>query len=276
MPKIIKPFSRQGHFTIFDNFILDEIMPQLGPNAWKVLCFIIRKTIGWQKDNDSLSFSQIKTGTGIKNNTTVSKALNDLEDFELGALIKRRRFDQAWTSNNYSLNRELAINVSSTEIVPDSGTEIVPESGTEIVHTKAKRKKGNKSDPLTDIFLGQGTTPTQPAPNPVPDDAWLKYGDQAVEIYARLCGNLGQTAQERATRKNIIAGFASEQNPFLPDLWETSINESLAAGVGPRNIARFIEVYKVGGQYQTWLKKKYPVKAAKSTNGNTGLSREIW
>jgi hypothetical protein len=40
----IKPFADQGNFTAIHNYVFDVIMPSLPPNAWKVLCFVIRKT----------------------------------------------------------------------------------------------------------------------------------------------------------------------------------------------------------------------------------------
>ena len=51
----IRPFARQGHFTVFDNAVLDIVMPTLSGSEWKLLSFVIRKTIGWQKNADALS-----------------------------------------------------------------------------------------------------------------------------------------------------------------------------------------------------------------------------
>ena len=45
----IKPFARPG-FTMFNNYILEHIMPDLSANSWKVLCVAIRQTIGWQDE----------------------------------------------------------------------------------------------------------------------------------------------------------------------------------------------------------------------------------
>lgn len=147
----VKPFSGQGKYTIFDNIILDQIMPTLKPNSWKVLCLIIRKTRGWNKEWDTLSFNQIKTGTGIKNNSTLSGAIRQLEKERF---IIVHRCGELQDANKYSLNTGLEIEIISTvgtenvpnndvidtEIVPDDkpiGTETVPSVGTEIVPTKA-------------------------------------------------------------------------------------------------------------------------------------------
>ena len=62
MGEKIKPLARPG-WTMFNNYILDHIMPDLSPNAWKVLCVAIRRTIGWIDES---------TETGRKEQDAVS------------------------------------------------------------------------------------------------------------------------------------------------------------------------------------------------------------
>jgi len=73
-----KPFAPTTNYTKIDNSLLDEIMPTLKPTHWQVLCFIVRKTKGWQKEEDAISYSQIMDGTGISSKSTVSSALSNL------------------------------------------------------------------------------------------------------------------------------------------------------------------------------------------------------
>lgn len=121
----IRPFDEQGRYTEFHNYVLDCLMPQLSPNAWKCLCFIIRKTKGWHKDSDDLSFSQIKKGTGIKSDPTVSKALKELE--QASCILVKRKPDDQWASNTYRLNTALEITVDNQEPTIDSiAEELVP------------------------------------------------------------------------------------------------------------------------------------------------------
>ena len=141
----VRPFYNQNGYTELNNYVLDYIMPKLSPNAWKVLCFIIRKTKGWQKEQDQLSFSQIMEGTGIKNRTTVSSAIDDLES---GNYVYVIHSSDRVTSNTYSLNTDLEINLGSTEIVLPS-TEI----GLGVVQKSDTQKKG----------LNKHTTHTPPA-----------------------------------------------------------------------------------------------------------------
>jgi hypothetical protein len=104
--KTIKPFARQGNYTVFDNSVLDYIMPQVSASAWKVLSFIIRKTIGWHRDDDYLSAGQIMAGTGINSDRTITEVCKELE--QLGCIIVVR---VPGKMNHFILNRDLEITV---------------------------------------------------------------------------------------------------------------------------------------------------------------------
>lgn len=133
--KVIKPFENSAkNFTLFNNALLDIIMPDLSPNAWKVLCLIIRQTRGWQKDQDSISFSQIRQGTGIASDSTVSKALKELTTKQY-ILAKK---NAVWKATSYALNEDFSTTLSVVQKV--SSTESVGQNGdsstTEVVDTK--------------------------------------------------------------------------------------------------------------------------------------------
>lgn len=121
----VRPFSGQSGFTVFDNVILDYIMPGLSNTAWKVLCYVIRKTIGWHKESDQLSYTRIMAGTGISSRSTISKALTDLE--AKGFIIVTRSDDQE-TANSYQLNTALEIEVPDAPS-PKNGLPPSPENG---------------------------------------------------------------------------------------------------------------------------------------------------
>lgn len=139
----IMPFKQDTGYTPFHNYIIDTIMPRLSPNAWKVLCLIIRKTKGWHKDEDAISYSQIMNGAGIKSRSTVSAALEELTSNGYVLAVTHGR-----TANSYRLNQEYrAPDVSSTEIEQSnictaSGTE----SGLLVVQKMDTQKKGSKKE----------------------------------------------------------------------------------------------------------------------------------
>lgn len=142
MEKVIYPFREvESEFTMVNNYLFDHIMPIVGPNAWKTLCFIVRKTRGWHKETDRLSFSQLRAGTGISSDATVNKAVIELA--AKGYIIVRRTGQ--WEANEYLLNSEFSttetVVTPTTETVVDSEnatTEIVAVSTTETVDTKER------------------------------------------------------------------------------------------------------------------------------------------
>ena len=81
------------------NAFVDEMLAQVSGNACKVYLLIVRKTRGWQKEKDYISYSQIQKITGISS-ATVSKAIDELS--ELG-LIKVKTGNEK-SANQYSLN----------------------------------------------------------------------------------------------------------------------------------------------------------------------------
>lgn len=71
-------FAETGHFTCVPNALFDWVQPLLSLSAWSVLCVIVRRTRGWGKSSDAISYQQIKKATGLKSDATVAKALAEL------------------------------------------------------------------------------------------------------------------------------------------------------------------------------------------------------
>jgi hypothetical protein len=72
------------HTTPFPNVLLDEAMPRLRDTEWRLLCVIVRQTLGWhdtsangRKQRDWLTQAQMKRRTG-RNSAALSKALDAL------------------------------------------------------------------------------------------------------------------------------------------------------------------------------------------------------
>lgn len=147
----IQPFNDAGGFTTFDNAILDYIMPSCKPNTWKVVCATLRKTIGWEdqqnggrKELDQISISQYQEMTGIVGRSTMITAIEDA--LKEGYLI---RFPDG-QSYKYGLNRGYEIE-TSPKIVPvpkqdQSQSQNRTSTSPKIVHTKERKEtKENKS-----------------------------------------------------------------------------------------------------------------------------------
>lgn len=121
--KKVKPFEPQEKgYMVIDNTVFDYIMPNLSPNAWKCLCLVMRRTKGWNKIWDDLSYSQIKEGTGIKSDPTVQRALAELIE---GQYIRQTKGGK-WDATKYALNTTLEIEVengATLETIADTTIE---------------------------------------------------------------------------------------------------------------------------------------------------------
>lgn len=142
------------------NAFVDDMLAQVSGNACKVYLLIVRKTRGWQKEKDCISYSQIQKIAGIKSHETIKNALNEL--LELG-LIKVKQGNEK-TPNQYRLNDNYGTtkivepkSKGTTEIV-EASTEIVEQGTTEIVDTennsfKTTKKKENEQPQNSEIDL---------------------------------------------------------------------------------------------------------------------------
>ena len=70
--------------TPFPNVLVDALMPLLSPMGWKMFCFLWRKTVGWNKQSDRLSLSQIQRGCGMSRNS----ALKAIVELKGGGIIR--------------------------------------------------------------------------------------------------------------------------------------------------------------------------------------------
>jgi hypothetical protein len=152
-----------GDWFAIPNHVMDEYMPHLSPNAWRVLCVVIRQTWGWIADPDThpkwrrewdkISCSQFQKKSGIKTNTTVLKALN--ECMEKGVLKRRTEgTEKGHSTYAYAVSRDWRpqeATDSSNEPVPGPVSE--PIAGTDSGHTKERVTDKSKSD--------DGLTPEQ-------------------------------------------------------------------------------------------------------------------
>lgn len=124
------------NYTQIPNVLFDEYMKTLNGSEYKIISAIARKTFGWHKEYDRISYSQISEITGISSKETINKALKILLEKNYIIAVK----------NNQSIS--YAINITENEPVQkmnqyenrtSTGTKTVPvepKTGTETVHTK--------------------------------------------------------------------------------------------------------------------------------------------
>lgn len=127
------------------NAFVDLMLDKVSGNACKIYLIIVRKTRGWQKESDRISYTQLLKISGIGSFSTIEKAINEL--LEVGLINVKT--GNVKTSNEYSLNdnfcsaTETVVGKCTTETVAAT-TETVAEGTTETVDTITTIKTTNK------------------------------------------------------------------------------------------------------------------------------------
>jgi hypothetical protein len=274
----VKPFEKDPsgqYIEKLSNHLFDYIMPSLSPTAWMVLCFIIRKTVGWKKDSDGLSIGEIKKGTGIKADNTIIKAVGELE--EKNYILSDHQKDTR-KKNIYSLNTTLKIEVVTTSknrVVNDKTTvknEVVTtvkneveeplttskneDSKEQYLNNKGKEHAQENGDYLRTVFEQQGKVTEHTTNNP--EDQYFEYRDEFLNTYRDMTGEYPEPLVKDEIGKLITIGIT-------PATWAESWRQCKLnwSGKNKLPLARVIEVCKFGGDYEKWRKSKYP----ESSNG---------
>ena len=123
--------------TVVNDWLFDEVMPNTGHAAFKIVCAVSRKTWGFLKEWDEISFSQFSKITGISGRNHISNGIQ--EAIDKGYIVREKwgagfRYKVA-SSNETLLNyvKQLLKDTStSNEKLPNDG----PASN-EKLHTKA-------------------------------------------------------------------------------------------------------------------------------------------
>lgn len=70
--------KQHAAFTKIPNVVFDVAMSELSGSEYKVLFFVLRKTLGWNKSRDRIALSQFVQGTGLSKSAVV-QAIKGLE-----------------------------------------------------------------------------------------------------------------------------------------------------------------------------------------------------
>ena len=121
-------------YTMVPDELFDELVADLSGAELKVLLYIIRRTFGFKKDRDPISFNQFLTGIttkdghrldrgcGIKSRSHLSTALKNLE--ALGAVVSQKSWD------------ERGENQTTVYMLRFKGQGVVPKSNHPGAHTE--------------------------------------------------------------------------------------------------------------------------------------------
>jgi len=152
--------------TQVPNIYLDMYMADLTGAEWKCLCYIARRTFGFQKRTDSIATSQFENGirdskgnildkgTGLTNKPII-KALDNLVNLGLISVVK----DEPGITKAYRINIKLLTYGKSPQVTHKEPMEKVhstygetPQEPMEKVHIQKKEKESIQKK---DIFSGK-------------------------------------------------------------------------------------------------------------------------
>jgi len=136
------------NFTQIPNIFFDEWLPILEKGELKVLLYIMRRTYGFQKTKDRISFSQLEkgikdrngdkldNGTGLHSDT-LSRSINTLEKKCL-IIVNREK-----NTNTYSLNLNYKSTPTIKVLLPQEQT--TPTIGVKLLLPQDIQKKEKES-----------------------------------------------------------------------------------------------------------------------------------
>ena len=154
------------NYTQIPNIYFDEIMQILNQTENIVFLVIMRKTFGWHKKRDNISYSQIMELSGIKSRSTVSTALKGLLEKGLIETLKTGQLINYTVSIN-GLVQKIDQSKFCTGTSPNS-VLVEPKTSPNSVHTKESNiNKFKKNIGIKKIIADK--------PESVSQEVWDEY-----------------------------------------------------------------------------------------------------
>lgn len=256
-----KPFQEHNKFTQVHNYIFDQLMPILSPNAFKVLMFVVRHTRGMTDAQGNrikivrLRYDAIKEGTGISGNITLSWALRELRLFDLIAVDEGHERE----ANKYAINEDheskseidlltckseidlLRKGKSKSEIDAHSKSEIdlpLKERKTKEIKAKKNGEAANDTPPAPvppvakSSLTAKAVTTSPPVPPRPPRHPF-------VEIYRETFHRYPSGAQIAQLEKAVTPNANCDQWRGVCEAW-------LLTGYKPTNIQGLLDWFHKG------------------------------
>ena len=154
------PFTE---FTAFPNVLLDTLMPTLKDTEWRLLCVIVRQTIGWSEGNgqrkqrDWLTQRQLSARTG-RNSAALSAAIDTLVCrslihtwTEAGELLMTRQERRRYQGRLYfGLCHETVQTLLTKPLKSELHKANRTKENKDQREIRVKRKIGSRSEPSID------------------------------------------------------------------------------------------------------------------------------
>lgn len=146
---------------IFPNSIIDELLPELSHSELKCYLCVLRKTKGWNKEEDAISVTQFMKVTGLSNKAVIS-ACESLVEREI---LERKSGDRntgiysiktykTATSEKSSLVKNFpATSEKSSQVTSEKSSHTINNIKNNIQNTNKKNTKKSALDLLADFGI---------------------------------------------------------------------------------------------------------------------------
>lgn len=162
------------NYTMVPDALFDELAPRLSEAELRVVLYIIRRTFGFKKSADSISFGQFLTGItthegrvldigcGVKSRGHLSKALKSLVTMGVIVAVKSQKPNGSNAVSSYALR--IAEGVVPETNHPSSRSEpgVVPEANLQETDLQETEKQGemlSKDPPCGQLVDNAGDNP---------------------------------------------------------------------------------------------------------------------
>lgn len=85
----------KSNYTKISNIIFDEYMHAMSSSAFKLVMYVARKTVGWNKEQDIISLTQFEAATGLSRKTLISAIKESLENGWIEQYVVKNTFAYA-------------------------------------------------------------------------------------------------------------------------------------------------------------------------------------
>lgn len=189
-------------FLKLPNDWIDRALPTMTPAEWMVMTVILRQTLGWQKERDAISLTQLQQKTGLSRHTVIDA---------IRGLAKRgwiKAYEQGIRSVYepcFDAGAEIALDETSAEIAPplvqklhQASAEIAPEVVQKLHTQKTKDTNQKKNKDRVQRRASRARAPVDASP---------VSGDPPPEEQKAFKRN-GLSAEEDQRQKELFYGLA--------------------------------------------------------------------
>lgn len=146
---------------IFPNSIIDELLPELSHSELKCYLCVLRKTKGWNKEEDAISVSQFMKVTGLSNKAVISacESLVEREILERKSgnrntgIYSIKTYKTATSEKSSLVKNFPATSEKSSPVTSEKSSHTINNIKNNIQNTNKKNTKKSDLDLLADFGI---------------------------------------------------------------------------------------------------------------------------